>query len=653
MSRTSFRNRYESRELKRHALVARALCYGLFTVLFSIAAFGQCTFTVNPSSPVYVDSLGHIDLAGNPLVIQITASAETCAWTADANDGFATVSGADSGTGNGSVTFSITENKSGADQSVSLMVAGNAVTLTQRFTATTFSDVELGPSSPYFNGANLLRTNNITAGCRIRPVLYCPDQNVTRGEMAIFIVRTILGGGPAVDNFSYSSMPYFTDVPATHEYFKWIQKLRDLGVTAGCTVTTYCPDANIPRNQMAIFIVRARLGSTAKFTYDSTPYFTDEPATDTSYFKYIQKLKDIGITAGCTATTYCPNDLVTRGQMAIFLVWAGFNDLLSGTAPLITSVVPNDGAPGQSVSVHITGINTHFASDTTVVAENGVKAGTPGITDATHLSVTLTIPSGTPPGQISLTAKTPSASDEDATITNGFTNSTPSNLPSVVIDAPGANAALAGTVEISGWAMESIKGVGPNAVNSVTVFVDGTEAGKATYGGSRPDVCTAYAGRRGCPNIGWNYNLNVSALATGDHMLKIVATDSEGNSGSTQTTFTTSFQPSVLIDAPGANAILSGTVQISGWALENASVAAPNAVKSVTVFVDGTQVGTAKYGSSRQDVCAVYPGRPSCPNVGWSYNLNVSSLSSGRHALNIVATDSAGNKGSVQVTFLK
>ena len=187
----------------------------------------------------------------------------------------------------------------------------------------------------------------------------------------------------------------------------------------------------------------------------------------------------------------------------------------------------------------------------------------------------------------------------------------------------------------------------------MTVFVDGTEAGKATYGGSRPDVCTAYAGRRGCPNIGWNYNLNVSALATGDHMLKIVATDSEGNSGSTQTTFTTSFQPSVVIDAPGANAVLAGTVEISGWALENASVAAPNPVKSVTVFVDETQVGTAKYGSSRPDVCAVYPGRPSCPNVGWSYNLNVSSLSSGRHAPNIVATDSAGKKGSIQVTFLK
>jgi hypothetical protein len=114
---------------------------------------------------------------------------------------------------------------------VALTVAGNTVTLTQRFTAQVFSDVDLGPDSPYFNGANLLRTNNITAGCQTTPLLYCPDQNVTRGQIAIFIVRTMLGGGATVDNFNYSTTPYFTDVPITHQYFKWIQKLRDLGVT--------------------------------------------------------------------------------------------------------------------------------------------------------------------------------------------------------------------------------------------------------------------------------------------------------------------------------------------------------------------------------------------------------------------------------------
>ena len=73
-----------------------------------------------------------------------------------------------------------------------------------------------------------------------RPLAYART-----GQMAIFIVRTMLGGGATVDNFNYSTTPYFTDVPITHQYFKWIQKLRDLGVTGGCTATAYCPDANI------------------------------------------------------------------------------------------------------------------------------------------------------------------------------------------------------------------------------------------------------------------------------------------------------------------------------------------------------------------------------------------------------------------------
>ena len=47
------------------------------------------------------------------------------------------------------------------------------------------------------------------------------------------------------------------------------------------------------------------------------------------------------------------------------------------------------------------------------------------------------------------------------------------------------------------------------------------------------------------------------------------------------------------------------------------------------VKVDGTVAGTATYGISRPDVCAVYPGRTGCPNVGYSYALNASGLSVG------------------------
>ena len=38
------------------------------------------------------------------------------------------------------------------------------------------------------------------------------------------------------DNFTYTATPYFTDVTPTTFAFKWIQKLRILGITAGCGV---------------------------------------------------------------------------------------------------------------------------------------------------------------------------------------------------------------------------------------------------------------------------------------------------------------------------------------------------------------------------------------------------------------------------------
>ena len=66
---------------------------------------------------------------------------------------------------------------------------------------------------------------------------------------------------------------------------------------------------------------RARAGCGETFTSPATPYFTDVPANQT-FFRYIQKLRQLGVTTGCTANTYCINDPTTRGQMAVFLARA-------------------------------------------------------------------------------------------------------------------------------------------------------------------------------------------------------------------------------------------------------------------------------------------------------------------------------------------
>jgi N-acetylmuramoyl-L-alanine amidase len=95
-------------------------------------------------------------------------------------------------------------------------------------------------------------------------------------------------------------------------------------------------------------------------------------------------------------------------------------------------------------------------------------------------------------------------------------------------------------------------------------------------------------------------------------------------------------------------------VTVAGWAIDNAATVG-TAISGARVLVDGTAVGTATYGVSRADVCAAYPGRPGCPNVGFSYSLNTATLASGSHTITVTATDSASppDTGSATITVQK
>ena len=136
---------------------------------------------------------------------------------------------------------------------------------------------------------------------------YCPEDNVTRGQMAAFIIRSIYG-----ESFSYTTQPYFGDVPSDHTFFKYVQKMKDTGITA--VTGTYDVEGTVTRGQMAAFIIRALYGES--FAYTQASYFADVPSTH-DFFKYVQKMKDTGITV--VTGTYDVEGTVTRAQMAAFL----------------------------------------------------------------------------------------------------------------------------------------------------------------------------------------------------------------------------------------------------------------------------------------------------------------------------------------------
>jgi len=208
--------------------------------------------------------------------------------------------------------------------------------------------------------------------------------------------------------------------------------------------------------------------------------------------------------------------------------------------------------------------------------------------------------------------------------------------PTLAIDSPTPSSNVSGVVMVSGWAIDYRATIG-----TVQVQVDGVTVGTATYGSSRPDVCSGYSSP-GCPNVGFTYALNTTTMTSGSHTIKVVATDTETSpqsSSLSRTVTVTSQPPAIYTDSPSSGAIVSGTVPVSGWAIDNL-LAPGTAIANIDVLMDGVRVGSATYGVSRPDVCAAYPGRPSCPNVGFSYLLNTTPYIGGSHTLTVKATDS-------------
>jgi hypothetical protein len=128
---------------------------------------------------------------------------------------------------------------------------------------------------------------------------------------------TLPPGGTLVFNVTT-----FADVNASNPSWKYVEGIKDVGITNGCATSPdllYCPANSVTRAEMAVFLLRAEHGSS--FTPGTPPItFTD---TSTNWAKYwIEVLKSEGITTGCGPTTYCPDQKVTRAEMAAFLLRA-------------------------------------------------------------------------------------------------------------------------------------------------------------------------------------------------------------------------------------------------------------------------------------------------------------------------------------------
>ena len=139
------------------------------------------------------------------------------------------------------------------------------------------------------------------------------------GSINSVVVTNSQGVSGTLPNGYVSS---FADVPSGNPFRGLIGSLVANGLTVGCGGPNYCPLNPVTRQQMAVFLLRGKLG----LCYTPPPctgtVFDDVPCAGNTFAPWVEALASFQITGGCGGNNFCPTSPVNRQQMAIFMLKA-------------------------------------------------------------------------------------------------------------------------------------------------------------------------------------------------------------------------------------------------------------------------------------------------------------------------------------------
>jgi hypothetical protein len=186
--------------------------------------------------------------------------------------------------------------------------------------AGTFTDTE---GNVHEESIERLVDMGVAEGCDDDPPRYCPGHPIFRAHMATFLARAL--------ELPPAEQDYFDDDDRSmHE--DNINRIAEAGIALGVSPRRFHAGGYVTRAQMATFLAKGfELEASSQNAFGDDDGNTHEPG--------INAVAAAAVAQGCGDNRFCPDAVVSRAQMATFIVNA-----VDATAPT------EEPSPGTSPS---------------------------------------------------------------------------------------------------------------------------------------------------------------------------------------------------------------------------------------------------------------------------------------------------------------
>ncbi len=232
-------------------------------------------------------------------------------------------------------------------------------------------------------------------------------------------------------------------------------------------------------------------------------------------------------------------------------------------------------------------------------------------------------------------------------------------------DTPVNGSTIYGIVPVTGWALDD------EGVTSVQIFRDPVsgEGGSLIYlgdavfiEGARPDVAAAYPNYPNNTTAGWGFNWLTNGLPNGGNgsfTLTAVVSDNGGHSVTLGTKTITCDNASAVkpfgdIDTPAQGGTISGNnFLVMGWVLTPLPNTIPTDGSTISIYIDGVNVGHPYYNIYRADIAALFPAFNNANGAVFYFYLNTTLYADAIHSIYAVVSDDAGNMDGIGARFFR